>query len=249
MTKDFRDHGRLTGRATRLGSMLLVVAALAVPWSASAQAALEPMDDLMAEGRYGEARELLEGWWGQHDGQPPRQELAQGLWYRALLTVDASLAEMDYRRLVVEFPGSDYAEEALLRLARGAAMVGDVVAAHRYLDILAQDYPGSPLRLEARSLREQLAEAPEEREDAPEVDAPGDVELPDPAVAQDTVAEAADEPPPELVPDPIPDPAAAETVAADRDRRRSSRRPGAIRRPAGGVLQPGRGPRPGGGGP
>ncbi len=215
MTKDFRDHGRLTGRATRLGSMLLVVAALAVPWSASAQAALEPMDDLMAEGRYGEARELLEGWWGQHDGQPPRQELAQGLWYRALLTVDASLAEMDYRRLVVEFPGSDYAEEALLRLARGAAMVGDVVAAHRYLDILAQDYPGSPLRLEARSLREQLAEAPEEREDAPEVDAPGDVELPDPAVAQDTVAEAADEPPPELVPDPIPDPAAAETVAAD----------------------------------
>lgn len=214
MTKGLRDDVQPTRHKTRLGSVILMAAVLAVPWSVSGQAALDPMDDLMAEGRYGEARELLESWWGEHDGQPPRQELARGLWYRALLTVDASLAEMDYRRLVVEFPGSDYAEEALLRLARGAALVGDVAAAHRYLDILVQDYPGSPHRLEARSLRDQLAQAPDVREGDPEADAPGETGLPDPAVARDTV-EAADEPPTELVPDPISDPAAIDTVAAD----------------------------------
>lgn len=221
MTKE----GWTMGPAIRIaGCAALLATALALPWSASGQAALDPMDDLMADARYAEARELLEDWWEGHEGQPPRQELARGLWYRALLTVDASLAEMDYRRLVVEFPGSDYAEEALLRLARGAATVGDVAAAHRYLDILVQDYPGSPHRLEARSLRDRLGQAPETPADAPDAGAAAEVTLPDPAVVQDTtvaedpparedtaitrdtVAEAADEPPPEPEPDPTPDP-------------------------------------------
>lgn len=136
-------------------SMLAIL--LLLPASLMAQTLLDRVEVLVEADRYQDARSELEEWWSGHDGQPPRTELPRGLWYRALLTIDPSLAEADYRRLVVEFPASPHADEALLRLAKGAQSVGDLAAARRYLDILIQDYAGSPHRIEARALRERLA--------------------------------------------------------------------------------------------
>lgn len=110
---------------------------------------LDTVEDHISEGRFPEAREGLERWWaGESDAS--REARQQALWLRARLTVDPSLAELDYRRLVVEYPGGPWSDAALLRLAQGAEFRGDEATAAQYLEILVRDYPTSPHRVEAR---------------------------------------------------------------------------------------------------
>ncbi|MFW5904878.1 MAG: SPOR domain-containing protein [bacterium] len=150
----------MTRRLRLLVAGGLVVAGLGGAGTAEAQGqeALDRVDALVEEARYGEARETLEEWWNESGPTASRDTLQRGLWLRALLTVDPVMAEMDYRRLVVEFPGGRHSDQALLRLARGAEFMDDPDAARRYLDILVADYPDSPLRAEARTLIQRLNE-------------------------------------------------------------------------------------------
>lgn len=111
---------------------------------------------LVEGGRFSQAREILEGWWNAGTDAATRQELQKAIWLRALLTVDPDMADLDYRRLVVEFPGGVHSDEALLRLARGAEARGDLPAARRYVEILVRDYPDSPHRPEARTLMARI---------------------------------------------------------------------------------------------
>lgn len=185
--------------------VLLLVSALAVassaalaPVPAAAQEALDRVEVLMEEARYAEARQSLEGWWNEVGPRAPRPELQRGLWLRGLLTVDPVMAEMDYRRLVVEFPGGPYSDEALLRLARGAVFMDDVAGARQYLDILIQDYPDSPHRVEGRALRDRLA-------DRGDVDAAAPA-APMPVPAADPQPEPQPEPEPRSEPTPDPEP-------------------------------------------
>jgi hypothetical protein len=124
---------------------------------------LDLVEKLMEENRYEEARGVLLDWW-EEGGRDvaTRGALQRGLWLRAILTVDSVMAEQDFRRLVIEFPGGPWSDGALMRLARGAELVGDREAARAHLDLLLRDYPGSSLRPEARQLRERL-----EREGGP----------------------------------------------------------------------------------
>ncbi|TVR55369.1 MAG: hypothetical protein EA421_06640 [Gemmatimonadales bacterium] len=110
---------------------------------------LDAVENHMASGRFPEAREGLEQWWGG-ESVATREERQQALWLRARLTVDPELAELDYRRLVVEYPGGPWSDAALMRLAQGAEFRGDDAAARQYLEILVRDYPASPHRVEAR---------------------------------------------------------------------------------------------------
>jgi hypothetical protein len=82
------------------------------------------------------------------------------IWLRALLTTDPEFSELDYRRLVIEYPGGPYSDGALLRLAQGARAWGDLEAARRYLEILVRDYPLSPLRAVGRCFVARLDESP-----------------------------------------------------------------------------------------
>jgi cell division septation protein DedD len=144
-----------------LAAALAATVLLAAPPAAEGQSAAADLDRtsrLVEEGRFAQARELLEGWWNSGAQGASRQDLQTGIWLRALLTVDPDMADLDYRRLVVEFPGGPNSDEALLRLSRGAEARGDLPAARRYLSILVRDYPDSPHRPEARSL---LARIPE----------------------------------------------------------------------------------------
>jgi hypothetical protein len=173
----------------------------------SAAADLARTEGLVAEGRFAQARELLEGWWNSGAQGASRQDLQTGIWLRALLTVDPDMADLDYRRLVVEFPGGPYSDESLLRLSRGAEARGDLPAARRYLSILVRDYPDSPHRPEARSL---LARVPE-----------GATRVGDPLPGQADPRRGVD-PAPQVRrdPEPVAPPLAAlpEREAADRDR-------------------------------
>ena len=147
----------------------LFLFSLALPTaSAEAQSSTDLLtraERLVQEGRFAPAREAVEAWWNEGQEGASREQRQTGIWLRALLTVDPDMADLDYRRLVVEFPGGPYSDEALLRLSRGAEARGDLPAARRYLNILVRDYPGSPHRPEARSLLARIPEgAPGARE-------------------------------------------------------------------------------------
>lgn len=88
-----------------------------------------------------------------------RLEIQRALWLRAILTVDPSLAEADYQRLVVEYPGGSFTDRALLRLGYAAHADGDLAGARENFEMLARDYPNSPLRPTAVSWLETYGEA------------------------------------------------------------------------------------------
>lgn len=112
---------------------------------------LESAESALEDGRFDEARERVEAWWAGGETGRDRLSVQQALWLRARLTVDAEAAELLYRRIVVEFPGGAWSDQALLRLASGAQARGELQPAQRYLQILVRDYPSSPFRVEARA--------------------------------------------------------------------------------------------------
>jgi hypothetical protein len=122
---------------------------------------LARVDQLLSEGRFEESRTALEGWLGRAWDGAPRGDREHGLWLRALLTIDPAIAELDYRRLVVEYPGGRYSDRALLRLAQGAGALGDRATSVRYLEMLLRDYPGSSRQAEATALLAAITIGPQ----------------------------------------------------------------------------------------
>ncbi|TVP43333.1 MAG: hypothetical protein EA350_13885 [Gemmatimonadales bacterium] len=152
------------GRFALVPFTCVVFMALAVgtgPLHAQARAdggrqALEATEIALAEGRYADARARIEGWWQAGEAGRDRTDVQKAIWLRGRLTVEPEAAELLYRRLVVEFPGGAWSDQALIRLSHGARARGEVDVARRYLEILIRDYPGSPHRVEARSGLAQL---------------------------------------------------------------------------------------------
>ena len=80
---------------------------------------------------------------------PGSNEYAEGVYWRAVLAGTAADAEMDYRRIVVDFPASPRVEDALIRLAQLEIARGNYDAALRHLNRLATEHPDSPSRARA----------------------------------------------------------------------------------------------------
>ena len=80
---------------------------------------------------------------------PGSNEYAEGVYWRAVLAATAADAEMDYRRIVVDFPASPRVEDALIRLAQLEIARGNYDAALRHLNRLATEHPDSPSRARA----------------------------------------------------------------------------------------------------
>lgn len=124
--------------------------ALPLAWSAPAAGqSLDRVDELTRAGAVAEAREELLAWWAGPGERAPRDQRQRGIWLRGVLTLDASQARLDYTRLVVEYPGGAFTDQALLRLAGMARAAGDLAAARRHYEVLARDYPSSSARTEA----------------------------------------------------------------------------------------------------
>lgn len=140
-------------------TILSILAAVLImsPTCAWAQSPdLDRVERLMAEGRFGSARSVLQGWLDASGGAAVWADRQRGMWLRGLLTVDPEMAELDLRRLVVEYPGGPFSDQALIRLSHGARAQSDDVQALEYLEVFLRDYPESPLRNEARSLAIQM---------------------------------------------------------------------------------------------
>jgi hypothetical protein len=63
--------------------------------------------------------------------------------------VDPALAEADLQRLIIEFPGGEYSDDAHFRMALLSVTRGREAEARSHLRTLVRDYPDSPLRAEA----------------------------------------------------------------------------------------------------
>ena len=143
-----------------LGMALLATAA---PAGSAAQTTptLDRVEELTRQGMTAEAREILQAWWSNQGSQASRNDVQRGLWLRGRLTTDPAVADLDFRRLVVEYPGGPFSDQALFRLAQLAHAAGDSAAAAGHVDRLVQEYPASPVRREAQAWLATAGPVPE----------------------------------------------------------------------------------------
>ncbi len=151
----------LTIGALALGVLTLGLGAIGAvaPADASAQEApvsLDRVEELTRMGRTEDARHLLLEWWDTSYAKASRQDVQHALWLRGSLTVDPAQAELDYQRLVTEYPGGPFSDQALLRLAQAAFVRGDSATAAQDVARIAREYRGSAT---ARSAQAWLASA------------------------------------------------------------------------------------------
>lgn len=72
--------------------------------------------------------------------------MAEALYWRALLSEDATAAELDWKLIVVDVPFSPRASDALLRLSELDLLRNNQQLARRHVQQLLSDNPASPLR-------------------------------------------------------------------------------------------------------
>jgi len=139
----------------------LALASVFVAGALAAQSpTLQRVEELTRTGRAEEARvELMEWWNGARDDSSQR-DLQLGLWLRGRLTVDPAQAELDFQRLVVLYPSSPYAPQAIFRLAQARHAQGDMEGARRHVATLIRDYPSSQTRSEAEAWLQSAGVAP-----------------------------------------------------------------------------------------
>jgi cell division septation protein DedD len=80
---------------------------------------------------------------------PGSNDYAEAVFWRAVLAGTAADAEMDYRRIVVDYPRSPRVEDALIRLSQLEIARANYDGAIRHLNTLMSDYPQSPSRARA----------------------------------------------------------------------------------------------------
>lgn len=79
------------------------------------------------------------------------------LFWRGALAETAADAERDYRRVIVEYPLSPYADDALLSLAELEQARGDRTAAYQHLQRFVREHPMGPARARAGLAAARLA--------------------------------------------------------------------------------------------
>ncbi len=127
-------------------SVLFALALLAIPASLAAQ------DQATADAVYLRAKRMVSDGNGEAGraivdsmmarAAPRSPELAEALFWRASLSAEASAAENDYRRVVIEHPLNFRAGDALLRLAQLEIARGNQDVALVHLRRIALEHPG-----------------------------------------------------------------------------------------------------------
>lgn len=159
-------------RRRGVGLLSAVILAVGVAVPVGAQESLATVDSLALAGRADEARTALDSWWLNERAGSNRRDRQHGLWLRAILTVDPHMAGLDFQRLVLEYPGGSYSDEAMLRLGLISAGAGDLPRAAGYFRTLVTDYPRSPRHRQAEEwLSDHLVEVEEAEAAAQEAEA------------------------------------------------------------------------------
>ena len=102
---------------------------------------------LVSQGQGDVGRALIDSLLGVTPSGSPAY--AEGLFWRAVTATRSADAERDYLRIVIEYPLSPRAEDALIRLAELEMMRGDRMRAQRHLQRLIIEHPTGPSRARA----------------------------------------------------------------------------------------------------
>jgi TolA-binding protein len=81
--------------------------------------------------------------------RPGSPAYGQALYWRASLAADAAEAERGYRRVIIEYPASRWAGDAMLNLAQLELARGEQVQALAHLQRFEREYPGHESRARA----------------------------------------------------------------------------------------------------
>lgn len=127
----------------------ICAAALAFsPALAQAQVAVNPAyaraQALVNEGNAAAGRAIVDSMIAV--AAPGSTDYAEAIYWRGVLAATAADAEMDYRRIVVDFPLSPRVEDALIRLAQLEMARANYDGALRHLNRLVAEHPQSPSR-------------------------------------------------------------------------------------------------------
>jgi cell division septation protein DedD len=153
-----RGRGAHRGRTPAVRAVAWVALALsfaAAPLAAQSTSSLDRIETLLAEGRLSEARATLERWESSSVGsrRPEPEDRARARLLQGRLSSDIAEAESAYMSVVLSYPRTRAAPEALLRLGQVLVAVAiadaDTATARRATDYLARlvdDYPRSEER-------------------------------------------------------------------------------------------------------
>lgn len=130
----------------------ILVAVLLTTAAAAAHAqdgTLDRVQNLIGTGRFTEAASTLERW--EKEYADPRSDAstadrARALYLRGVLSTDLRDAEDAFLGVVLSYPSSAVAPEALLRLGQGLLTADEPRRAVAYLERLRSDYPGTSAR-------------------------------------------------------------------------------------------------------
>lgn len=136
-------------RFSLLALVALLPASLAAQTRVSAadSAVYERARQLVANGNGAAGRVLVDSM--MTVAPPDSPAYAEALYWRAALAATGADAEADYRRIVVEYPLSPRAGDALLQLAQLEMTRGDRAAAAAHFERFFLEYPKHPERAKA----------------------------------------------------------------------------------------------------
>ncbi len=130
----------------------MAVVCLAIPAISNAQsssdsAAFKRAQSLVNDGNAVIGRAIVDSVIAR--SAPGTNAYAEGLYWRAILSATAADAEMDYRRIIVDYPLSPRVEDVLLRLAQLELARADYDGALQHLNRLTLEHPTGATRARA----------------------------------------------------------------------------------------------------
>ena len=115
--------------------------------SSSDSAAFKRAQSLVNDGNAATGRAIVDSVIAR--SAPGTNAYAEGLYWRAILSATAADAEMDYRRIIVDYPLSPRVEDVLLRLAQLELARADYDGALQHLNRLTLEHPTGASRARA----------------------------------------------------------------------------------------------------
>ena len=125
----------------------LVIPAIGKAQSSADSAAFKRAQSLVNDGNAVTGRAIVDSVIAR--SAPGTNAYAEGIYWRAILSATAADAEMDYRRIIVDYPLSPRVEDVLLRLAQLELARADYDGALQHLNKLTLEHPTGTSRARA----------------------------------------------------------------------------------------------------
>jgi cell division septation protein DedD len=130
-----------------IAGLLVMMPAIGMAQSSADSAAYRKAQTMVNDGNAVAGRAIVDSMIAR--ATPGSTAYAEGLYWRAVLSATASDAEMDYRRIIVDYPLSPRSEDVLLRLAQLEMARADYDAALQHLNRLTVEHPTGASRARA----------------------------------------------------------------------------------------------------